>query len=219
MKNKLVPVVILLAILGVAGYYFMSKKDAGNTSQSPNQMMNEASEFAKAMESGKPTICTMSKSGDTMEYQIKNKKMRMKTTSVSTAQDGKTSTTVGHMINDTVYLYIWDDDSKQGSKMAIPTEEQTKEMAEKAKEYQADARVPQFETESDYQAIKEEGYQVDCKSTAIDDSIFTPPTDVKFIDPSSLMQTLPAQGEDGKFDMSQIEEIKKQFGGEIPANY
>lgn len=221
MKNKLVPAIILIVILGLAGYYFVSKKGpTKNTeSQSANQIVSEASEFAKAIESGKPTTCTMSKSGDTMEYQIKNKKMRMKTTSTTTTEDGKTTTTVGHMINDTAYLYIWDDNSKQGSKMAIPTEEQTKEMAEKAKQYQADAPVPQFETESDYKSLKEEGYAINCKASNIDDSVFTPPSDVKFIDPTSMMQTIPAQGEGGKVDMSQIQELKKQFGGEIPANY
>ncbi len=219
MNKKLVPVLVVVAILAAGGYYLKTKKTDGPMTS--NQMMSEANEFAKAMESGKPAICTMKKGADTMEYTIKGKAMRMNsTTTIKDDEDGTTTTTVGHMINDTKYLYMWDDKTKQGSKMAIPTEEETKAMADKAKEYQQEVKTaPKLESQADYDNLKSDGYTIDCKSGNVDDSVFVPPTDVKFIDPSEMMKALSAQGENGKFDMSQIEELQKKYGGEIPANY
>ncbi len=218
MNKKLLPLVVIIALLAIGGYYLKTKQvDGPMTSK---ELVSEANEFASAIESGKPTICTMKKDADSMEYQIKGKAMRMNSTTTMKDNSGKTSTTVAHMINDTKYLYMWDDASKQGSKMAIPSEEETKAMTDKAKEYQQDTEVaPKLETQADYNNFKNEGYSIECKSASVDDSVFVPPTDVKFIDPTKMMNTLPAQGEDGQFDMSQIEELQKQYGGQIPANY
>lgn len=218
MNKKLVPVLIVIAVLAAGGYYLKTKKADGP--MTGKELMGEATEFAKAIESGKPAICTMKKGDDTMEYLIKGKSMRMNSTTTVKDETGKSTSTVTHMINDTKYLYMWDANTKQGSKMAIPTEEETKAMADKAKEYQSEIKTaPKLESQADYDNLKNEGYTIDCKSGNVDDSAFIPPTDVKFIDPSEMMKTLPAQGEDGKFDMSQIEELQKKYGGQVPANY
>lgn len=218
MNKKLLPLVVIIVLLAVGGYYLKTKQT--NSPMTSKELVGEANKFASAIESGKPTICTMKKDADSMEYHIKGKAMRMNSTTTMKDDSGKTSTTVAHMINDTKYLYMWDDTSKQGSKMAIPSEEETKDMADKAKEYQQDTEVaPKLETQADYDNFKNEGYSIECKSASVDDSVFAPPADVKFIDPTEMMNALPAQGEDGKFDMSQIEELQKQYGGQIPANY
>lgn len=210
MNKKLVPVLVIIAILAAGGYYLRTRKPDGPMTS--NQIMSEASEFAKAMVSGKPTICTMTKDDDKMEYHLKGKMMAA---NITTKVEGKT--TLSHMINDGIYLYIWSNDQKQGTKMVIPTEDEAKAMSEKANDYQQN--TPKLEGESDYQNFMDQGYTVECKSDTAGDSVFTPPSDIDFIDPSVMMEALPAQGESGKFDMSQIEELQKKYGGQIPANY
>ena len=207
MNKKLVPVIVVLVLLAAGGYYLKTRSaTTPPANQTTGQDINEANEFAKAMESGKPTTCTMTKDDDVMEYHIKGKLMAA---NITTKVEDKT--TLSHMINDGSYLYMWSDDSKQGSKMAITTDEETKEIEGKAKEYQQNA--PKFEGESDYQSYKDQGYTINCKSEPGSDSVFTPPTTIEFIDPSAMMKTIPAIGEDGKYDMSQIEELQKQYGG------
>lgn len=218
MNKKLVPVLVLVALLATGGYYLNTKKT--DDTMTSNQMMSEANEFAKAMQSGKPAICTMKKGDEVMEYTIKGKSMRMKSTSTVKDDQGNPVVTTGNMINDTKYLYMWDDKTKQGSKMAIPSEEETKAMAEKAKEYQQNTpSAPKLESQADYDNLKNDGYTIDCKSGNVDDSVFVAPSDVKFIDPTEMMKNIPAMGEDGKFDMSKLEELQKKYGGEVPTNY
>ncbi len=218
MNKKLVPVVVVLLLLAVGGYYMKTKQSPAGVvgNQTDSQVMSEANEFAKAIESGKPTLCTMTKGDDKMEYQIKGKMMRMNTTTVMTDDEGVRKTTGGHMINDLKNLYIWDDATKQGSKMAIPTEEENKATAERVKQYQQDQPTPKFESQADYESLKNEGYTVKCQAGSVNDSVFVPPTDVKFIDPTEMMKNIPAMGADGKYDMSKLEELQKQYGGATP---
>ncbi len=181
--------------------------------QTVSQAANEAQEFAKAVESGKPTVCTMTKAGDTMQYFIKGKMMKIDTTSNTTDAKGVAITTTGHMISDTKFLYTWDDKTKQGSKMAMPTEEETKKLEEDTKKLQADSKVPKLESEADFDSYKNEGYTVTCKAGNVDDSLFVPPTDVKFIDPSEMMKAIPSPDAAGNIDMSKLKDFEKQFGG------
>jgi hypothetical protein len=203
--------IVALSSLLLAG----CTKPGTPTTQTPAKTVSEANEFVGAMESGQPTICTMTKGDDLMEYSLKNKLMRMKTKTTTTNDQGVATTTIGHMINDTKYLYIWDDQTKQGSKMAIPTEEETKQMAQDAKKYQEEtSSTPKFDSEADYQKLSDEGYTIDCKTSIIDDSVFTPPSNIKFIDPTQMMKAIPSPDAMGNIDMSKLEELQKQYGGE-----
>lgn len=185
------------------------------TTQTESKAVSEAAEFANAMQSGKPTICTMTKDKDTMEYQIKNKMMHMVSKTSVTDDKGIATTIVGHMINDNKFIYTWDDKTKQGAKMAIPTEEEVKDMTEKAKELQDKSpATPKFESEEDYQGLKNEGYVINCKNSSFDDSVFVPPTDVKFIDPTAMMKAIPSPDANGKFDMKELKELQKKYGNE-----
>jgi hypothetical protein len=156
----------------------------------------------------------MTKGGDSMEYLLSGKKMRMNSTTSYTDDKGVTTTTIGHMINDASFIYTWDETTKQGAKMAVPTQEEAKDMADKAKEFAKNySPAPKFDSEADYKGLKDQGYIINCKSGSVDDSIFTPPTDVKFVDPTAMMKAVPAMGEDGKIDMSKLKELQKQYGG------
>lgn len=205
MNNKITSVsVVALSSLLLAG----CTMPGFSKSQTVSQVANEAQEFARAVESGKPTVCTMTKAGDTMEYFIKGKMMKIDTTSSTTDAKGVAFTTTGHMISDTKFLYTWDDKTKQGSKMAIPTEEESKKLAEATNKFQADSKVPKLESDADFDSYKNEGYTVSCKAGNVDDSIFIPPSDVKFIDPTEMMKVIPSPDSTGKIDMSKIKELQ-----------
>jgi len=207
--KKFLPLVIVATSTFILGG--CTKKSP--SSQAPAQMVNEAAEFAKAVESGRPTLCVMTKDQDKMEYQIKGKKMRMVATTIDTDESGKSTTTVGHMINDEKYIYTWDEKTKQGAKMAIPTEEEAKQMAEKAKQYESEMpNAPDLTSAEEYSAMEDEGYTIKCQASNVDDSTFTPPTDIKFIDPSEMMKAIPSPEAMGNIDMSKLEELSKQYG-------
>lgn len=212
--QKLLPVALIASSALILGG---CTKPGTPQSQTPSQMVNEASEFAKAVESGKPTLCVMTKDQDKMEYQIKGKKMHMVATTINTDESGKATTTVGHMINDEKYIYTWDDKTKQGAKMAIPTEEEAKQIADKAKQYESEMPdTPNLTSAEEYNAMKDDGYTISCQGSNVDDSTFTPPTDVKFIDPSELMKAIPSPDAMGNIDISKLEELSKQYGGITP---
>ena len=186
---------------------------AASQTQTPAQTVNESTQFADAIKSGKPTVCTMTKGADSIEYSLSGKKMRMNSTTTTTDDKGVATTTVGHMINDTQFIYTWDDKTKQGAKMTIPTEEEAKAMADKAKNLAPNSSpAPKLDNAADYQGLQDQGYTVNCQPGSVDDSLFIPPTDVKFIDPTAMMKAVPALGEDGKIDMSKIKDLENQYG-------
>jgi hypothetical protein len=182
--------------------------------QSPVQTLGEAAKFAAAIQSGAPTTCTLTKGQDTLEYVIKGKMMRANTTKTMTDDTGKAKTTVGHMINDTQFFYIWSDDQKQGSKMPIPSPLASSAPASPTAVTEPQAAAPKLGTATDYQNLQNEGYTINCKSGVGDGSAFTPPTDVKFIDPTEMMRAIPSPAADGKIDMQKIQELQKQYGGQ-----
>lgn len=194
--QKLLPVIGILAIIGGGVFYLNTKK---SSPQTPQETMNEATEFAKAIESGTPTLCTLTKDNDKMELHIQGKKTAMTTT---TTTDEKTI--VGHMINDGAYIYTWDDATLQGSKMALDTLD--------VKDSPAPApSAPVFDNADDYGYYQNMGYTINCQKESNNDSFFTPPTNIKFIDPTELMRAIPSPNANGEFDMSKLEELKTKY--------
>lgn len=207
-KNLIIGGIVVLLLAGSA-YAMQNKKTSPGQPQSAKESVNEASQFANAIESGKPTICTMTKGTNLMEYSIKGKKMRIKTTTTQADDKGTPKTTIAHMVSDEKYFYTWDDTTKQGSKMslAIPSASPTASIAPLE-------TAPKFDSAKDYDTLKNEGYTINCKAGTIDDSVFTPPSDVKFFDPTEMMKAFPSPKADGSFDQKQLEELQKQYGGQ-----
>lgn len=204
-KNLVLGGVVVLLLAGGA-YAMQSKKNPTSKPQTATQTASEASEFASAIESGKPTICTMTKDADTVEYSIKGKKMRIKTASTTSDDKGVSKTTIGHMVSDEKFFYTWDDATKQGSKMSLdlPSSSPTASIAPVE-------TAPKFDSAEDYDNLKSQGYTISCKASIIDDSVFTPPSDVKFFDPTEMMKAFPSPNADGSIDMKKLEELQKQY--------
>jgi len=92
---------------------------------------------------------------------------------------------------------------------------EAKKLADDAKKYENKLqKTPSFENESDYKALSDEGYTISCKAGTVDESVFTPPSNIKFIDPTEMMKALPSPDAAGNIDMSKLQELQKQYGGE-----
>lgn len=201
-KNLILGVVVLLLLAGGA-YAIRSKNSSAPKTQTERQAVSEGAEFARAIESGKPTLCTMTKGDDKMEYLIKGKKM---VANITTKIEDKI--TLSHMINDEKYLYMWSDGVKQGTKfnLLVPSPSPLSSAP-------TNPTTPKFDSANDYDQLKNEGYTINCKAGSISDSAFLPPSDVTFIDPSEVMKQLTPQGDNGQFDVSKLQELQQQYGG------
>lgn len=203
-KNIIIGAIVLLLLAGGA-YAMQNKKSSPSTpkSQTVSQTANEAEEFAKAIESGKPTQCTMTNATDKMEYFIKGKKMYINLSNII-----ENKTVLSHIINDEKYFYMWTDGQKQGSKINLLTSPLPNSSAA------PEQNTPKFESKDDYEKLKNDGYMINCKPSNIDNSAFIPPVDINFIDPSEMMKSFGTPDGEGKFDMSKLEELQKQYGGQ-----
>lgn len=206
MNKKVIITVIVVLLLAAGGYYLKSRTGSTTTSsQTVGSVVKESAEWAKAIESGKPTSCVMTKDSEKMEYYIEGKKMRADITSTV---EGKTQ--LSHMINDSTYLYIWTEGQVQGSKTAIPSEDEVKQMTEDANKYQESDNTPDFTTESAYDNLQTQGYTIDCRGVSAESSKLTPPVSITFIDPSEMMKKItPADG--SGIDMEKLQEMAKQY--------
>ena len=185
MNKKLVPIIVIILLLAVGAYALKSKTPNAPKFQTSNQVANEATEFANAIKSGKPTQCTMTKTTDKMEYFLKGKKMYINMSNII-----ENKTVLSHIINDEKYMYMWTDGTKQGSKISLLASP-------------SNPPAQKLESETDYDKFKNDGYTINCVPSNIDDTAFIPPSDVKFVDPSEMLKGI---------DMSKVEELKQQYG-------
>lgn len=206
--KKLIPVMVVVAVLGAAGYYYMNQNKS-NTPQTLTEQIGEANEWSTAIASGRPTMCTMTRGEDKMDYLIMGKKMKA---TITASTNGTQNTS--YMINDEIHIYVWQEGQMQGTKMTIPTEEEMAKMAEDAKQYQSQMPdTPNLESESGFDSLKNEGYTIDCSSTSATSADFVPPSNITFIDPMEAMKkAVPTNG--GEIDIKALEEMAKQYGGQ-----
>lgn len=208
--KKALPVIVIL-LLSLGGYFYL-KNQQTDAPQSQVEQVKEAAQWAAAIASGKPTLCTMTKGEEKMDYLIKGKKMRA--TMVTTAESNKFTS---YMINDEQYLYMWEDGKNVGTKMTIPTEEEAKKMAESTKEYTKNIPgTPVFDSESGFDNLENDGYTIKCDGAAASDADFVPPQSVKFTDLSEMTKTIPSPNTNGEYDMKALEEMAKKYGSTIP---
>lgn len=182
------------------------------TTQSEEYAISGPTEVAEAIQTGKPTHCTMTKGEEVWEYMVDGEMLRVNSKTFETGSSGERITVIGRLINDTKYIYRWDADTKKGSKVIIPSKEEIKAIAEKAKNYpKKSPSAPKFESEADYDNFKNGGYTIDCKVEKIDPEIFVVPTDIKFLDPRDIVPLLPSPDANGQIDQAKVQEIQKQY--------
>jgi hypothetical protein len=212
MKQTILAVsVVTLSSLVLGGCNLLSSKGEGAT-QTQQEVVGEARQFSEAIRSGKPTLCTMTKGDDKMEYWVKGKMFKMNAiTTIKNEDTGVETQSKSYMISDSEYMYSWGDTQQQGIKIKIPSEQEMAEMSDAAKEYQSQA--PNFEDEESYQSLESEGYAINCKEVSISDGDFAVPKNIQFVDPTEMMKAVAPQGNGGQIDMKKLEEMAKQYEG------
>ena len=210
--NKLL-FVLPLGILLSGCSLLPQKASQVETPQLEQQVMKEYQKVADAMASGKSVECVMTNTqeGTTFTYQVKGNMVR------SFGQLSPDSTSSGNMISDGTYLYMWPDDSAQGTKMKIPSETEVSEMAE-----QPDDVLPDLSNEEKQQELEDLGYSIKCDEKDLANDVFVPPTTIQFQDMSQMLESATqlqtemeskASESTPELTQEQIEAMMKSFGG------
>lgn len=199
----------LLSLVLISSVFFVAcKQIAPSTPQTQSPAQGELDAVEAALQAGRPVTCVMTKADGSATTTSKLKDKKMKVTGITV--EGQAP---GSMISDGAFFYTWDDAKKEGVKMAIPAQENIKELAQK----QGQA-VPDFTSQEDRTTWENQGYQVNCTEGDIPDSEFVPPMDVTFTDLGGMMQDLGTQMQeiqtDQGMDAEKLKKLQEQFGGQ-----
>lgn len=199
MNQKVLIAIVVLVLLGGAGYMVMSKKGGTPGTSSPSTTGgNVFTSIKDALSKSLSLECTFTDEGgrQTKSF-IKNGAVRADIT----AKDPKES---GSVIVKSKTMYFWN--GKTGFMMQIP--EETGAPA------QAGTKGSEPENANIMESM--EKFKDSCKPAVVADSLFTPPTDVTFQDFSKMMQP-PAAGS-GTNVVPSIDYSKYLPTGEPPAS-
>lgn len=186
MNNKAVGAIVLVVILGAAAFFYFAKPKVnlpGTTSPTEqSQVMSGLRSISDLISEGIPQKCTYSTTDGASTTEgttyVSGKKVRG---DFSNTLNG--SVTMGHMISDGETTYVWNEGEKQGLMMPISNSQAANEpnMSSESSQQVSEAREGSLNQKANYS----------CSAWVPDDSMFVPPTTVKFIDLSEIMMTSP----------------------------
>lgn len=175
-----VGVVLLLVLLGGAGYMFMNQQKSPS---SPSQaMMQQQSEDSRSMQkkSLKDIMAIGQSQQCTYTDEVGENSGTMYIGSGNVRGDFQSSingkATASHMIVDSENMYMWMDGQKQGMQFSVKAMED------------ASANVPEI-SGSQAQKPLDMNKQLDysCTSWTVDEAVFKTPTGVEFVDYTKMM--------------------------------
>lgn len=210
MSKKIIGIILALLVIGGAVYAYKNtsnKQVSMSSDDSQSEMMANASKFSEMIASGKPVNCTLTKGDDKIEYLVQGEMFKM-TSHISPA-DGEPTPPVGHALSDGTYVYSWSEDSDQGVKMKMQTDEEIADSTQQAQDYE-NQKPPTLSSQEDYDTYKNEGYEVNCQTVAESEATFTPPTDINFFDPTEMSKTIMPDGEN--LNMDKLKELEEKYG-------
>lgn len=208
--KKILPIVVLLLLLGVGGYFYMNskgispKKTGVMTGSSAGE--NVFTSIKDALSKSLSLKCVYkNEAGVESTSYIKAGAVRM-VTSGSTDNDQP-----GNILIKDKKMYMWSDVTKKGFTYSI---EEPKDVSP----YPTSADNPDANTGDKQESVlaQIEKYKDACKAEVIDDSFFVVPTDVEFQDMSALqkqfMEGLPkTTPQSGDNDSANYEDYIKQI--------
>ncbi len=209
--KKLSKVFMIVALAGLLSGCFGKKstEEQANTQQKQQQSQGQQSNATQEPKKnlfdfltlGTGTKCEIEDKTGKYTMYSKGDKVKAEGISYGVRPDpatGEQKEQKGTMINDGAWVYIWSE--KEGIKMNI------KEMEEMGKQYNKEQ--PGIQKNSlnwkDWirQMESEEGVKYECSPTALTDTDFIPPADVKFQDMAEIMKGFIQMGEQMKRDFS-----------------
>lgn len=166
--------VVLLVIVGGVSYSRFKNSDNVSVTESKSIFTSVKDALTKNV----TLTCEFNESESTFKSYIKNGAVRITTS-------GDNSTQAGEMIMKDNRMYVWDSKTKEGFVYDIP------------KEVDGDTQdvgmASQQVVSSESYLDMIDKYKDSCKVATLDDSFFTPPTDVKFQDMSKFLEDLKSQ--------------------------
>ena len=159
--------------------------------QTTSDLQREANEIAAAIQAGKPIKCTITRveteehAAAQMEYLMKGEKIKMTGVEIQGNEQDQ-----GAMISDGEFVYVWDNQTKEGFKFPVTDPEEAQEAASNKPD------GPDFSQEDVQRQYEDQGYTLDCDQTNISDEEFTPPADVTFQDFSAMMEGMMQEAQD-----------------------
>ena len=162
--------VVVAVIIGVVAWYITShstSQDEESTSETSMQSDTVTGDVKNLLSAGRSLTCTFSSEGNSGTVYIDANQKRMRGDFVTQFEG---SSSVGHIINNSEYMYTWSDSEPQGVRIPVPDDEDTPVSAGEV------PSAPQV-----YNAL-EADYDYDCDAWRVDESMFSLPPDVEFID-------------------------------------
>lgn len=200
-NSKVIGGVIILLILIALGWFMMTKKqstEVKSDSKGGNLLTEEKTSvkpvsMKELVAANKTQTCTFSASAESGSNEGKVYMAGGKMRADSTASySGKIMG--AHMINDGKYMYSWTDDQKTGAKMPVTAMENM----------QDHMNTPKGTMETKNALDENAKYSYKCSNWSVDESVFTPPADINFIDPTEMMKgmNMPNSGAGASGQMS-----------------
>lgn len=177
-KKTLIIIGIALAVVLIGGYFLNSKKDNQKNENTKSDQKNVFTSVKDALSKNITLVCDFNdEQGTSTKSYIKNGAVR-----VSTSDSLNSS---GEIIMKDKKMYMWDMKTKTGFIYEVEDSEegQTNQVGMTGSEV----------VKSEQYLDMIEKYKDSCKVATVEDSYFTPPTDVKFQDMSKLLEDLKSQ--------------------------
>lgn len=204
MKNiPLIIGVIIVLLAAAGGYFFMQSRSSANTMEPSGKKMAEGGSgmmsLTELMKLGTNQMCTFSTSNEngSMEGTTYIADGRVRTDFNGT--DSENGPTSGGMILDSEYMYTWTDQQEKGIKLPVSSME---EMKDTAMEYSENEDKPKQPKALD----PDEKIEYNCSNWNVDESVFTPPSDIPFTDFSEqiemMKQMMPSGAEEQTMEKS-----------------
>lgn len=200
MGKKSVASITLVASLAIvlSGCSFPGMTTTQETSMMTSDDTTVAgNQIAAAMMSGGSLKCevTNATTGDSFTYTIKGEKIRASIMTSDTTQPD------GNMINDTEYIYVWNNDENTGVKMRALTQAEMQDAAAQA----PTTSIPDFSSDEVQQQYQDQGYTMTCQEALVTDADFIPPATVTFQDMSAMMDAAMQQGQQLQMQQTQVQ--------------
>jgi hypothetical protein len=209
MKKILITLVLGLIAATVVGYFYFSNLDMSQQGVDETMTVEEGDTLTLGTDEtmkGKNSIMSLFKLGKSMECTFAFSSDGMRGEGTGFFADGNarvdslytgtgSAPTASYMISDAsnkvMYTWTLDDGVAQGVKMAIPDEVPSGDVDTESKPSPMPSQEAGVTPETDV--------EYNCKPWTVDSSVFVPPSDVEFMDMTSMQQ--------------QMEEMQRSMGG------
>lgn len=182
-KMILASIVIVILLLGIGGYYVMSKNATSSPTSTvaPTNAPTAANAFTSIQDALSKSVSLQCEYTDesgrkTLAY--------IKAGAVRTDMTGKTPEENGSVIMKDKKMYFWN--GKQGIMMEFDVNQMAKNVPSGSPTTQKSSPAPKQEDGANVMESLEK-FREHCKPAVVDDALFVPPADVKFQDFSKMM--------------------------------